>query len=528
MRYQNERIGNAVKILSGYAFDSTLFNKEKNGLPLIRVRDVNSGFTGLYYSGEYNPAYLINKGDVLVSLDGDFKCIVWKGEKALLNQRVCKLIPNENKLHKGFLFYVLPQKLQQIHKNTDYTTVKHLSVKSIENIAIPFPSISDQIKIVEILNKADIVKEQRRKNISVLGELTKSVFWNMFGALNGKQTRLTEVIEVNPPKSEIQNIPKQTEVSFIPMASVSETGQIDLSQSKVLSEVWTGFTYFREGDVVFAKITPSMENGKGAIVRNLRNKIGFGTTEFHVLRPLSGKTNAEWLYNLTMQAPFRKTAEKNMVGSGGQRRVPSSFIKDYKTIIPSIELQNEFAEIFKKTEILRSEFEADLIDVVNLYEALTQKAFNGDLDLDGMDVFVEEYYSSTDNDRTEPSHFEKPINWKSVEVRLKQHQEKKIEVQNLDFTEKDFDRILDSFLIEKKNGFQFNEFTDLLCDKEIAFEYEDIRDFIFQKLEQKKLVQYYSSDYWMNNNYKPETSPLQDDFSGTDGNIWFTVNPIDK
>jgi type I restriction enzyme S subunit len=163
------------------------------------------------------------------------------------------------------------------------------------------------------------------------------------------------------------------------MASVSEEGEVDLSQERRISEVWTGFTYFRENDVVFAKITPCMENGKGAIMKKLRNEIGFGTTEFHVLRPLRNITTPEWLYHLTMQKSFRKEAEKNMTGSAGQKRVPTDFFTKYAVVPPSWKTQREFSEIVKKAGWLKLKYQASLHELENLYGALSQRAFRGEL-----------------------------------------------------------------------------------------------------------------------------------------------------
>jgi type I restriction enzyme S subunit len=89
----------------------------------------------------------------------------------------------------------------------------------------------------------------------------------------------------SPSKKEVRGVDADTEVSFIPMEAIGEDGEIETEIIKTIGEVKTGYTYFRNGDVVIAKITPCFENGKGAIARGLMNKIGFGTTELHVVRP---------------------------------------------------------------------------------------------------------------------------------------------------------------------------------------------------------------------------------------------------
>ena len=166
---------------------------------------------------------------------------------------------------------------------------------------------------------------------------------------------LSDYCIVNPKKSELGPIPDDYELSFIPMQSVSENGDVDTSSIKHYKDVKTGFTYFRENDVLFAKITPCMENGKGGVARNLKNQIGFGSTEFHVLRPIETISNSEWIYRLTTFKTFRKDAENNMTGSAGQRRTPKEFFDKYKVGLPPIELQNEFSTFVQQID--KSKFE---------------------------------------------------------------------------------------------------------------------------------------------------------------------------
>ena len=172
----------------------------------------------------------------------------------------------------------------------------------------------------------------------------------MFGNLGDRHVGwnylpLKEVCVINPKKSRDNRLSESLEVSFVPMPAVSEKGDINTTETVLYSRVKSGFTYFVENDVLFAKITPCMENGKGAIAHGLKNGIGFGSTEFHVLRPISSLSNPYWLYSITSNEKFRKEAENNMTRSAGQRRVPAKFLSEYKVSIPPIELQNKF-ELF--------------------------------------------------------------------------------------------------------------------------------------------------------------------------------------
>lgn len=155
--------------------------------------------------------------------------------------------------------------------------------------------------------------------------------------------RLRFSIQSNPVKSEIKDRNPDEPVTFVPMEAVGEYGGIDTTQEKPLSDVYSGYTYFAENDILVAKITPCFENGKGAIANGLKNSIGFGTTEFHVLRPLEG-ISARWLFYLTLSDSFRGLGTTEMLGAGGQKRVPENFIRDFRTGIPSLSEQDQIAD----------------------------------------------------------------------------------------------------------------------------------------------------------------------------------------
>ena len=164
------------------------------------------------------------------------------------------------------------------------------------------------------------------------------------GEIPGKWSvvRLRFRAKINPSKSEINGISGNTAVSFVPMEAVNEYGNLRLDQTKLLDEVSSGYTYFREGDVVVAKITPCFENGKGSIAEGLENGLGFGTTELHVIRPLND-LNRRYLFYLTISYAFRNIGAGHMYGAGGQKRVPDDFIRDFRHPIPSIEEQRAIA-----------------------------------------------------------------------------------------------------------------------------------------------------------------------------------------
>lgn len=145
------RLGSVATILNGAAFKSKLFSPD-GGIPLIRIRDIASDRTSMTYAGDYDERYLIQRGQLLVGMDGDFNVARWSGELALLNQRVCRISPLPELLDLKYLTCLLPGYLQAIHEVTSSTTVKHLSSRDIADIPIPLPSLSEQRRIAERLD----------------------------------------------------------------------------------------------------------------------------------------------------------------------------------------------------------------------------------------------------------------------------------------------------------------------------------------------------------------------------------------
>ena len=157
-------------VLYGYPFESSLFSEDSSFMPLIRIRDVKPAKASTYYTGEFNETYRIRKGDILVGMDGEFNIGKWDDRDGLLNQRVLKIKGKEDSCIDGFLYHYMGPVFKRIEKETPGGSVKHLSAKVINSIQIPVPTLSEQNRIVGILDtftaSIDNLKEQiaqRRK-----------------------------------------------------------------------------------------------------------------------------------------------------------------------------------------------------------------------------------------------------------------------------------------------------------------------------------------------------------------------------
>ncbi len=185
----------------------------------------------------------------------------------------------------------------------------------------------------------------------------------------GEMRVFDHIADINPPSP---SAPLGEPVSFVAMADVSEQGRLD---SIEVRNAVSGYTPFTEGDVLVAKITPCLENGKGAHAHHLPVPLGQGSTEFHVLRARPG-TSSRYLYHLTRTDRFRAQAEALMTGSAGQRRVPTEFFRRYEIRVPPLAEQRRIAEVLEtldetiqaterviaKRRSLRAGLAADLLD----------------------------------------------------------------------------------------------------------------------------------------------------------------------
>lgn len=184
---------------------------------------------------------------------------------------------------------------------------------------------------------------------------------------------LCEIAEINPRKPDR---PNDGAVSFIPMDAVSENAAILRLEERCYEDVEKGFTSFKDKDVLVAKITPCFENGKGAIAEGLTNGIGFGSTEFHVLRA-TPDTSSNFIYYLTNTEQFRIKGEANMQGSAGQKRVTTDYLKILKVLVPPLPEQRKIAQILSTWDKAIATTERLLTNRQQQKKALMQRLLTG-------------------------------------------------------------------------------------------------------------------------------------------------------
>lgn len=324
----------------------------------VNISDVKT----MWFSPSEKRDLLLKPGDLLVNEGGDVgRSAVWNGELAecYFQNAINRIRPMKREIIR-FLYYWLFNLKQSgyIDAIVSKTTIGHLTAEKLERVPWPDVPLDDQKRIATYLDAScaaiDAAVTAKRHQIKFLDSLRKSIIHcavtqgiNTNIKLRDSQESWLGKVPAHWIRSRIRNVAtlspgysceppsKQEECTIVPMELLSNDGLIDVSNQFPLDEVQPGLTLFEEGDVIFAKITPCMENGKGAFVNYLPTRYGFGSTEFHVLRP-SHVVLGKFLYYFTWNSIYRAYAAENMTGAAGQKRVSSRFLKDSRLFLPPL------------------------------------------------------------------------------------------------------------------------------------------------------------------------------------------------
>lgn len=395
-------------------------NMDRVGFPVSRIQTVQNNKVDpgkVRFINDENIAnqYRYKNGDILYSHINSFELVgkvaVYEGIPEFLVHGMNLLLirTNQNLCDSKYLFWFLqsPQARTEtapwIKRAIGQASINQTNLQKI-NVPLPLPdqpekSIMFQRQIVARIEALlSEVREMQEINQTIqkdVGRLMDAVYEEAYPYQHGyipvgwEIKTFSDVCQINPRRPQIRR-EANTATSFVPMAAVDEnTGSIVDLQVKPYSEVRTGFTYFEENDVLFAKITPSMQNGKAAIARGLIDGFGFGSTEFHVFKANHGIL-PEWIYHYIRRTHFRKEAMQRFRGAAGQQRVPQEFLERHIIPVPfpndpekSITTQKRLVAYFetmkKETFEMQDIARQDSIHLEQLEKSILAQAFRGEL-----------------------------------------------------------------------------------------------------------------------------------------------------
>ena len=397
-----------INFSSGFGAGKNEQTTKDNGYIQIRPTNIdNDGFLK-YEKNVYVPLHkgvpFVKKGTVLFNNTNSQE---WVGKTALLQEdsklytsnHITSIIVNSSKVISEYLWIVL--NIYQRNKVfysicTNWNNQSGVGIDLLQSVKVPIPPISSQQEIVDYYISAYNEKQEREIEAQQLldsidtyllnelgvslpevrNELKDRVFLLNRSELEGRfdPTVYKDGIKLISPKWDNEKLSKvafvnpggaykgktaETPISFVPMEVIDETFSEITTMGETTIEQASGFTKFREGDLLWAKITPCMQNGKSAIAKNLTNGLGCGSTEFFILRPKDERLVIEYLHVILHMKCVRETAMLYFGGSAGQQRVPASFLENFNIPLPpkekQIEIANHVYELRQKAKTLQEE-----------------------------------------------------------------------------------------------------------------------------------------------------------------------------
>jgi type I restriction enzyme S subunit len=333
-------------IIMGQSPPGETYNKENIGLPFFQGK---ADFGNTYPEATVwcsAPKRIAEPNDILLSVRAPVGPTNIAKEKCCIGRGLAAFRCKEGLYYK-YLLLVFRNFEKHISSGGAGSIFNAIGKDEIKAIEFPLPpTLDDQIAIANELEQkmfeVDAMRQaalrQKEASDATEGAILREVFppKEQSKLPNGwKWKKLSEVCFINPTKRKGFTRESSLQTTFVPMDAIdATTGRISKIITRPYSEISKGYTFFEAGDVLFAKITPCMQNGKSAIANNLTDKVGFGSTEFHVLRPKLDITK-EWAFFFVRTKEFRKRSEDHFEGSAGQQRVPLEFLESSLIPVPS-------------------------------------------------------------------------------------------------------------------------------------------------------------------------------------------------
>lgn len=573
-----ERLGNIVTIHKGKKPVFTE-NPTASSVRVLQIDDLRND-SELKFTDD-KAGVLATKDDILLAWDGANAGTIGYGKEGYIGSTIALLRKIQpEKYSTNFLGYFLQTQSKLLREKSTGATIPHIDRKLLESLKVPVLNITDQIRIATLLSKTETLITQRKEGIKLLDEYVNSVFAEMFGdpVRNEKKWKLKLLKNLSGVGSSKRVFVEELLNEGVPFYRGTEIGQlaegIDVIPRLFISEthyeLLKGYTGVpRIGDLLMPSICSD-----GRIFRVANNNPFY----FKDGRVLWLSVNQKEINSLYLQSTLKaifSTSYKSIASGTTFAELKIIALKQIKIPIPPKDLQLKYSLIVEKAEFLVNQLKSSLTDLKKLFGSLSQQAFKGELDLSNISVLAEEEYQAPVNDRDAYPNWESQYNIDNIEIKAKpkkrgdtkkygeafqvdedtaKKQEswfytewlrlhgKTIEEENksvwlqstrnglrptiIRFNTFEGNAIIHEVFSKQHTGFGFKEFEAFLKTEKISYTPKEVKDFIFHKLEQKELLQYFASKEWMEAMGQQKSNPPGE--YSEDCSIWFVVNKTDK
>lgn len=370
-------LGDCCLLEFGFAFDSSKFNSDGIGVPLVRIRDIKRGSTATYTTEPFDDRYIVKDGDLLIGMDGEFNLIKWSGGNAVLNQRVCRIRSNDPGLLDDFLGLFLSKELKKIEAVTSKVTVKHLSAKKLKQIEIATPAPSEQKRIVSEIEAVDAMVRCSKAAILRLDDLVKSRFNEMFGdALNSDnrwpERALGSMLDIarggspRPIKSYLTNDPAG--INWIKIGdAVNGSRYIANTAERIKPSGVKKSRLVHSGDFLLSN---SMSFGRPYILKT----DGCIHDGWLVLQGIDKYFDRLFLYQLLASDDMLHRF-RGLVRGGVVNNLNKDLVSTVSVMVPPISLQRDFAIFVQHVDKLRFDVQQQIDKLELLKSSLMQEYF---------------------------------------------------------------------------------------------------------------------------------------------------------
>jgi type I restriction enzyme S subunit len=392
--WTSQQLGKVLGLLPGYAFPSSEFDKVyPRVLPLVRIRDLTDQNPSTGFRGSIPDGYVVNHGDILIGMDGDFTICRWFGPTSLLNQRICKVwSSNPSTLDQDYLYYLLKPHIDVIHAQISATTVKHLSTKHLKKISAILPPLPEQKKIAEILGSVDEAIRTTRETIEQTKRLKKGLLQQLLTRGIG-HTRFKQ--------TEIGEIPEEWEVVRVSRL-LQDKGALTYGILQPGPHIPTGVPMLRGVDIedgrlantTILRVDPSIEHqytrtrlhgdeillsimgtvGKSLVVNESMR--GFNVNRALAVIRLSGEVHREFFYYWLTSPAMQRFFELQTIGSA-QKRINLSDFRKLRLALPSLREQREILSVLSCVDLTHGIVLSSLFELMNTKQGLMQDLLSG-------------------------------------------------------------------------------------------------------------------------------------------------------